>query len=161
MIRFEASRGIGETLSFIRDLSSECAALGGPLSQSINALIQTGAYREAVEFKLDGSAMDESQIQDYLYARQIRALVEKQDFLDLGYNRTREAVLKFIAAEKACLETNTRLWNDRPKWDVGGVLYTAQRIIGQILGPVPSFESLPFLFGPGASTNVVGRVASF
>lgn len=161
MIRFEESRGRGETLSLIRSLSSECAVLGGPLSQQLNALVQKGAYREIVDFKLDGSAVDKSAVNDYLYARQIKALVEKQDFLDLGYDRKKEAVLKFIAAEKKCLETNTRLWTERPKWDVGGVLYTAQRIIASILGPVPSYEDMPFLFGPGASTNVVGRVASF
>jgi len=161
MLRFEESRGRGETLSLIRDLSETCAVLGGPLSQQLNALIQSGAYREVVDYKLDGSAMDEGQLTDYLYARQIKALVEKQDFLDLGFDRRKEAVSKFIAAEKKCLETNTRLWTERPKWDVGGVLYTAQRIIASVLGPVPSFEEMPFLFGPGASTNVVGRVASF
>jgi len=161
MKRFEESRGRGETLSLIRDLSEECAVLGGPIAQTLNGLIVAGAYREVVEFKLDGSAMDKAQLNDYLYARQIKALVEKQDFLDLGYDRKKEAVSKFIAAEKKCLETNTRLWTERPKWDVGGVLYTAQRIIASILGPVPMYEDMPFLFGPGASTNVVGRVASF
>ncbi len=161
MTRFEDSRGTGETLSLIRDLSQECAVLGGPLAQAINNLIQSGSYREAVEFKLDGSNVDKDQTQDYLYARQIRALVEKQDFLDLGWDRRAEAVSKFIAAEEKCRETNTRLWNSRPKWDVAGVLYTAQRIIASILGPVPSYADLKFLFGPGASTNVVGRVASF
>lgn len=161
MPRFEESRGRGETLSLIRDLSTECAALGGPLSQQLNALVQSGAYRELVDFHIDPRTVDKSQITDYLYARQIKALVEKQDFLDLGYDRKREAVLKFIAAEEKCRETNTRLWTERPKWDVGGVLYTAQRIIASILGPVPSYADTPFLFGPGASTNVVGRVASF
>jgi hypothetical protein len=161
MTRFEETRGRGETLSLIRDLSMECAVLGGPLSQQLNALIQSGSYRAVVEFKLDGSAMDKAQQTDYLYARQIKALVEKQDFLDLGYDREKEAVSKFIAAEEKCFVTNTRFWNDRPKWDVAGVLYTAQRIIGRILGPVPRYEEMSFLFGPGASTNVVGRIASF
>jgi len=161
MKRFEASRGRGETLALIRDLSNECAALGGPLSQMLNALVQKGSLREVVEFQFDYGTMDEAAANDLVYARQIKALVEKQDFLDLGYDRRKEAVSKFIAAEEKCRETNTRLWTERPKWDVGGVLYTAQRIIAQILGPVPSFEDLDFLFGPGASTNVVGRIASF
>jgi hypothetical protein len=161
MIRFEESRGRGETLSLIRDLSNECAVLGGTLCETLNALMQKGSYREVVEFKLDGSAVDKEQTQDYLYARQIKALVEKQDFLDLGWDRKAEAVSKFMAAEEKCRETNTRLWNSRPNWDVSGVLYTAQRIIASILGPVPSFEDLSFLFGPGASTNVVGRIANF
>lgn len=161
MLRFEETRGAGETLSLIRDLSIECAVLGGQLSQKLNALVQQGAYRELVDFKIDGSTVDKGAVNDYLYARQIKALVEKQDFLDLGYDRRKEAVQKFIAAEKRCLATNTRLWKERPKWDVGGVLHTSQRIIASILGPVPSYEDMPFLFGPGASTNVVGRVASF
>jgi hypothetical protein len=161
MIRFEESRGIGETLSLVRDLSNECAALGGSLSKTLNGLIQKEAYREVVEYNLDVSTMDKDATNDYLYARQIKALVEKQDFLDLGYDREKEAVSKFIAAEKDCRETNTRLWGVRPNWDVAGVLHTAQRIIASILGPVPSYSDLSFLFGPGASTNVVGRVASF
>lgn len=161
MTRFEESRGLGETLSFIRSLSHECAALGGPMSKQLDALIQKGAYREVVDFDIDGRAADESMMTDFLYARQIRALVEKQDFLDLGYDRKKEAVLKFVAAEADCLKTNTRLWEEHPKWDVSGVLYTAQRIIAQILGPVPSLEDMSFRFGPGASTNVVGRIASF
>jgi hypothetical protein len=111
--------------------------------------------------KVDQSAMDASGVSDLCYARQIKGLVEKQDFLDLGYDRKKEATLKFIEAEKDCAETNTRLWGSLPRWDVGGVLYTAQRIIASILGPVPSLSDLTFLFGPGASTNVVGRVASF
>lgn len=161
MARFEDSRGVGETISLIRGLSSECAARGGHLSERLNALVQAGAWRDVVDFDIDVLALDESRSSDYLYARQIKALVEKQDFLDLGYDREKEAVTKFIAAEKACRETNTRLWSERPNWDVGGVLYTAQRIIAHILGPVPSYAEMSFLFGPGASTNVVGRVASF
>jgi len=161
MYGFDDTKGPGETLVLVRDLSSECARLGGHLCKSLNDLVQAGAYRQVIEFEIDVLALEESQTNDYLYARQIKALVEKQDFLDLGYAREKEAVLKFIQAEKDCRETNTRLWNEHPKWDVAGVLYTAQRIIAQVLGPVPSYAELPFFFGPGASTNVVGRVASF
>lgn len=161
MIAFEESKGRGETLALIQELSRECARLGGPLSKRLNALVQQGAYREMLDTEMDPLTLNETQSNDYLYARQIKALVEKQDFLDLGYDREKEAVAKFRLAEEKCRETNTRLWNERPNWDVGGVLYTAQRIIAQVLGPVPSLEELSFLFGPGASTNVVGRVASF
>jgi hypothetical protein len=161
MLRFEETRGRGETLSLIRDLSTECATLGGPLAKVLNDLIQKGAYRDVVDYSFDVTAMDKEATNDYLYARQIKALVEKQDFLDLGYDRKSEAVSKFIVAELKCLETNTRLWTQRPKWDVAGVLHSAQRIIAEILGPVPRLEDLNFQFGPGASTNVVGRVASF
>jgi len=162
---FDETKGIGETLSLVRELSHECAALGGPQAQGLNALVQlntVAAYREVIERKLDVPTVDDvAQINDYLYGRQIKALVEKQGFLDLGYDRENEAVLKFIAAEKQCRVVNERLWTQRPNWDVGGVLYTAQRIIAAILGPVPPYADLPFFFGPGASTNVVGRVASF
>ncbi len=161
MTRFEETKGRGKTLSFIRDLSSECAVQGGPLCQELNNLVQKGAFREVVDLKIDVHALDESRLNDYLYARQIKGLVEKQAFLDLGYDREKEAVAKFRMAEEECRRTNTRLWNERPNWDVGGVLYTAQRIIAQVLGPVPCYADLQFLFGPGASTNVVGRVASF
>lgn len=158
---FDKTRGIGETLSLVRELSNECAALGGPLCKELNDLVQSGAYREVVERKLIPPSVDDSSVSDYLYARQVKALLEKQDFLELGYDRQIEALEKFIAAEENCRITNERLWSQRPKWDVGGVLHTAQRIIADILGQVPSYSELDFLFGPGASTNVVGRVASF
>lgn len=161
MFAFEEPKGTGESLALIRELSVECAALGGPISKRLNALVEKGAYRELLEVEIDPLALDKDSSNDYLYARQIKALVEKQDFLDLGYDREKEAVSKFRAAEEKCRETNTRLWNERPKWDVAGVLHTSQRIIASVLGPVPSLEDLPFLFGPGASTNVVGRIASF
>jgi hypothetical protein len=161
MFAFEASKGRGETLAFIQALSQECANLGGPLSERLNALVQKGAYRALVDFEIDPLALDKDQLNDYLYARQIKALVEKQDFLDLGYDREAEAVSKFRLAEEKCRETNTRLWNELPERDVAGVLHTAQRIIAQVLGRVPEFSEMSFLFGPGASTNVVGRVASF
>ena len=163
-MEFDESKGLGETLAFIRELSRECASLGGPRAQALDALVQlntVGAYRELIERKLDPVTVDEGDVEDYLYARQIKALVEKQGFLDLGYDKEAEALRKFMEAEQRCRETNERLWSKRPEWDVGGVLYTAQRIIASILGPVPSYADLPFLFGPGASTNVVGRVASF
>lgn len=158
---FDKSRGVGETLSLVRELSHECAVLGGPLAKELNTLVQAGAYRSVVDREVDPTMVDESQLQDYLYARQIQALLSKQETLDLGYDRRQAATEKFIAAERKCRETNERLWSQRPEWDVAGVLHTAQRIIAEVLGPVPSYADLPFFFGPGASTNVVGRVASF
>jgi hypothetical protein len=161
MFAFEETKGRGETLALIRELSKECARLGGPLTKRCNALIQRSAYRELLDTDIDPLTLDKDQQQDYLYYRQVRALVEKQDFLDLGYDRKAEAVSKFRLAEEKCRETNTRLWEKRPERDVAGILHTAQRIIASVLGDVPSLEELSFLFGPGASTNVVGRVASF
>jgi hypothetical protein len=161
MFAFEESKGRGETLDLIQELSNECARLGGPLSKRLNALVQKGAYRALVDFEIDPLALNKDQLNDYLYARQIKALVEKQDFLDLGYDRESEAVSKFRLAEEKCRVTNTRLWTERPERDVASVLHTAQRIIAQILGRVPEFSEMSFLFGPGASTNVVGRIASF
>lgn len=161
MYAFDENMGRGETLALIRDLSRECARLGGRFSRELFALVEKGAYREVMDLKIDPLALDEAAANDYLYARQIKALVEKQDFLDLGYDREKEAVDKFRSAEKKCRETNTRLWTERPEKDVAGILHTSQRIIASILGPVPSFEEMSFLFGPGASTNVVGRIASF
>lgn len=161
MFAFEESKGRGETLALIQELSAECARLGGPLSQRLDALVRKGAYRALVDFEIDPLAMDKDQMTDYLYARQIKALVEKQAFLDLGYDREKEAVSKFRQAEEKCRDTNTRLWSQSPERDVAGILHTSQRIISGILGRVPEFSEMSFLFGPGASTNVVGRVASF
>jgi hypothetical protein len=139
-------------------MSSVCADSGGPLCKYLNGLVQEGRFREVVETSIDyGRGYSYS---DYCYARQITALVEKQEFLDLGYDKKGAAVKAFISAEEKCLETNDRLEHPCPERDVSAVLHYAQRKIAEVLGGLPSLDELDFFFGPGATTNVKGRHAN-
>jgi hypothetical protein len=153
-----SSKPIEQHLLFMKQVSDGCAASGGPLCKELNALMQSGRFREVIEFPLDYSrGYDYS---DYCYARQIMALVEKQEFLDLGYDKKGAAVKAFIAAEEKCRETNDRLNLPCPEWDVSAVLHYATRKISEVLGDCPSVDELDFFFGPGATTNVKGRDAN-
>jgi hypothetical protein len=139
-------------------MSQAVAALGGPLCDKLNSLVQVEDFREVVEFKIDyGKGYS---YEDYCYARQIVALVEKQEFLDLGYDKKRTAIEAFIAAEDKCRETNTRMEEPCPHRDVSAVLHYAQRKIAEVLSECPTLDELDLFFGPGATTNVKGRDAN-
>jgi len=154
------SRPIEQHLLFMKQMSQVCAALGnGPLSQRLNALVQDGKLREVVEFSFDYE-LGYSRF-DYCYARQIAALVEKQGFLELGYDKKGAAVKAFFAAEEKCRQTNERLDFPCPDRDVSAVLHYASRKIAEVLGALPDVGTLDFFFGPGATTNVKGSIANF
>jgi len=149
---------IEQHVLFMRQMSQVLAASGGPLCKELDALMQLGRFRDVVEFTLDYErGYDYS---DYCYARQIMALVEKQGFLDLGYDKKGAAVKAFIAAEEKCRATNDRLSFPCPEKDVSAVLHYATRKISEVLGDCPKFGELDFFFGPGATTNVKGRWAN-
>jgi len=153
-----STRSIGQHVLFMKQMSQAVADLGGPLCQELNTLMQVEDFRGLVEFKFD---YDRGYCySDYCYARQIVALVEKQEFLDLGYNKKRAAVEAFIAAEERCRATNDRLELPCPERDVSAVLHYAQRKIAEVLGDCPTLETLDLFFGPGATTNVKGRHAN-
>lgn len=155
---WDRPKPIEQHLLFVKQMSSVLAGLGGPLCVGLNTLMQAGKFREVVEVTLDydrGYA-----VEDLRYARQIQALVEKQGFLDLGYNRREAAVKSFLAAEEKCREANDRLSRLCPERDVSAVLHYAGRKIADVLGDCPTLDELDFFFGPGATTNVKGRHAN-
>jgi hypothetical protein len=153
-----STRPIEQHVLFMKQMSLAVAELGGPLCEKLNALMQVEDFRGVVDFKIDYS--EGYSYSDYCYARQILALVEKQEFLDLGYDKKGAAVKAFIAAEERCRETNIRLEQPCPERDVSAVLHYAQRKIAEVLGECPGLESLDLFFGPGATTNVKGRHAN-
>jgi hypothetical protein len=160
-MKWDAPRGKTRTVAFLKQISKTCAALGGPDANGLNALMQSDNFKEVIDYEINYEEdASEDRTRDIVYSRQIKALVEKQDFLDLGYDKTRVAFEAFLAAEQKCLETNERLRSPCPEKDVSAVLHYAQRKISEILGDVPKLEDLCFLFGPGASTNVGGTIAN-
>jgi len=150
-------RDLKQSLLVVDALSRKCLELGGPLTRQMYNLFRDGLYRELINFEIDYSWKFTSD--DFLYARQIQAFLQKQDFLELGYDKKGSALTTFRAAEEQCRETNIRLESNVPEWDVGSVLYTAQRKIVKILGDVPSLDSLDYSFGPGATTSTKSPVA--
>jgi len=101
-----------------------------------------------------------------LHLRQALAFYGKRQDLDIGVDRRDVARVKFLQAEKLCRETNELF----QKWNRGEyqfrpfterVFYHAVRTIRSILGEVPKLHELKFLFGPGATTQVTRRTASW
>jgi hypothetical protein len=147
-----------ESLDFVRAVSSWLAKAGGPLTESLNKLLQEGDYRAVVDFQIDYT--EDFTLDDFRYARQVQALLSKQTWLDLGYQPELKGVEAFMKAEERCRLTNLRLDSSRPNGRVSVVSYYAICKIDEILGQVPKLEELTFLYGPGASTNVKSAEAS-
>lgn len=153
-----SKRSPEESLDFIRIVSSWLAKPDMPMSREINTLMQNRDYRGVVDFKIDYTR--ETTLNDFVNARQIQALLSKQNWVDLGYDAEKNGVDSFMKAEERCRQTNNRLDSTRPKGRVSVVSYYAVRKIEEILGDVPMLEELSFLYGPGASTNVKSAEAS-
>jgi len=154
-------RNVPESLEILGLISRTCAELGGPLTKSIQLLVDKGDYLGLAKYEIDYSSSD---VSDIMYARQILALFQKLDFLNLGFDKSQVAADRFCLSEEMCLQTNRRfqLYRSDPSImgsDVHVVLHYATRKIRDILGPVPLLEDLNFSFGPGANTNVKGDLA--
>lgn len=150
-----------ETLNVIASLVQECTSSGGHLCSVLKGMFDAGDYRGIVDFSFNYS--DISDATDLRYARQIQALLQKQDFIDMGVDRRQLAYEKFMKCEEICRETNERFFDVRSSGktpDVAAVLYHAQCIIDHVLGEVPSFDTLDFSFGPGANTSVKAAEAN-
>lgn len=155
-----------ESLGILRDLSSVCADLGGPLSKTIYAMVEAGDYLGLVNFELDYKACMEMNftIPDVRMARQILAFYSKNEWLDVGIDRDLAAMKRFKEAEVQCLETNRRIkdFAFRPNSqgsDVHRVLHVMTRKIADILGVAPNLDTLSCAFGPGGNTNVLSALA--
>jgi hypothetical protein len=139
------------------EVSAHLAELGGPLTKDLHRLVAERRYIDLINFRFEYGRSDYT---DLLYARQIHALFQKQEWMDLGLNPKGVAEKKFWEMEKRCSETNANLEAGRLTADAWRVITLARSKIQRILGRVPEFEKLKISFGPGATTNVKGRVAS-
>jgi hypothetical protein len=104
--------------------------------------------------------------QDAYELRQIRAFFEKRDDLELGVDREEVAWNSFKEAEDLCKETNAILKAVRQNLftmdsDFDAAIFAARRKIALLLGDVPRLSDLRPRFGPGASTKVTKRMASW
>lgn len=132
------------------------ASACGPWSRFLADFVSKDDYRSVVEFEVPY----DTSVDDFRAAVQIQAFYKKNPWIDLGYDPKGKALEAFVMAELRCQETNRRLENELPVKGVRQAFVLARRKIAQILGPVPSPDSLQPRFGPGASTNIRRAQAS-
>lgn len=143
-----------QSIQILREVSGLCSELGGPLSKHLHQMLVEDRFLDLCNYSFNYSDSEISH-DDFLYARQIQALVSKQDFLDLKVNTENVAFNKFLTCEEKCRKTNDRFLDKASlSRDTTIVLHYASRKIASILGDCPSTASLDFSFGPGATTGV-------
>jgi hypothetical protein len=152
------------SIDLYRDFASSHALQGGVLGRKILPLIKREDYQAMCGYNVEYGRDDMSPIQ-YYHLRQSLAFFSKLEFLDIGIDKERAALDKFLEAESLCRETNEvfRAWSTgKFKFSpaVDSVLSDAARKIAQVLGPVPSISKLGLRFGPGATTLTRKRDAN-
>jgi hypothetical protein len=152
------ARSQQESLRFLEEVSGLLSDLGGPLTKDLAKLVAEGKFVELVNYKFDYNLCHD--LRDVTLARQVHALFQKQEWMDIGIDTRAVAEAKFWEMEERCKDTNLRVDERRLSAGLYPILHRTRLKIAHILGKVPSLSSLKFSFGPGATTNVKGRVAS-
>ena len=91
---------------------------------------------------------------EYYLLVQIQALFKKRADLNLGIDKRKVALDSFLRSETLCRSTNKLLRSsDAPRsGERAALIHSMQRKISDLLGDLPSIDSLELGFGPG--TNV-------
>jgi len=153
---FLDKKSIKVSIKIVGAIVRECVNLGGPLCVQLSQLFSEGKYLDIINFEFNYDECDgtNESLNDFLYARQIQALLSKQSFLDLKIDKEAISFAKFIQSEQNCREVNHRFRTCATgKSGVAEVLYISQRKIASILGDVPPISDLQFSFGPGTNTS--------
>jgi hypothetical protein len=147
-----------ESINLLKNVSGLLSTLGGPLTKDLDRLIQEDKFVDLVNYQFDYKSV--TTVRDYTLARQVHALLRKQEWMNLGIDVRSVAESKFWEMEERCRETNTRLGSNQLNAETWAVVVMARKVIKRILGEVPSLDKLKFSFGPGATANVKGVIAS-
>lgn len=153
-----------ESEDILRDFALAHAEAAGPRFKDIQAAIRACRFRELCEFSFDYCMEGISPI-EYYHARQAVAFFSKLEHLDIGVDKEAAAYESFRAAEDLCRSTNN-IFKMRSRGEfsflprVESWLYKASRKIVRVLGEVPSWDSLQYRFGKGATTLTRKRDAS-
>jgi hypothetical protein len=159
-----------ESVDLYRELALSHAREGGASGERIAQLIMgnrkqpSGCLRELCEFEFNYGA--EGLTAEMVYhSRQALAFFQKVENLDIGIDREKVALRKFLEAEDLCRLTNDIFrkarrgeFNFSPR--VCAVFHAAKRKITRILGDVPLIEELDLHFGPGATRATRRKEAS-
>lgn len=153
-----------ESVDFYREMAHSHAREGGAIALPILRLIEQNRIRELCEFEMDYTIPGATADSVY-HCRQALAYFQKIQDLDIGLDREKAAMAKFLEAEALCKSTN-QLLRDRRRGvvqftsRVEQVIYLARRKIQRILGEVPQFADLGLHFGPGATRATKRKEAS-
>jgi hypothetical protein len=143
-----------------------------PTGSSLRAVLHSSARDPALlgglspDFLIaNPNLLGSSPYYGFSVARQVSALFEKNSDFPLDVDKREVAKKKWLRSEELCAQTNEIFdlyhrgaFQFRPLVD--GILYSAQRKIGKVLGDLPPFSELKFRFGPGATTTLPKRNAS-
>ena len=149
---------IEESKVFLKNVSCLLSDLGGPLTKDLNRLVQEERFVELVNYQFDYRS--DTTVRDFTLARQVHALLKKQEWMNLGIDVRAVAENKFWEMEEKCRVTNTLLESNQLSAETWAVVVAARTVIKRILGKVPKLDDLRFSFGPGATANVKGVIAS-
>jgi len=153
-----------ESIDICRELAHSHARESGPLGLTILRLIERDDLRGLCEYEVNYSDPGWT-AHAVKHARQALAFFQKISDLQIGIDKEKVALQKFLEAELLCSETN-KVLSMRRVGDlsfphrVDSVFHAAQRKIARILGPVPSLSSLDLHFGPGATRGTKRSDAS-
>lgn len=96
----------------------------------------------------------------YYFAENLgHTLLKKHVGLETSFDRVAAAKSKWLAGESSCRETNLRLHRfvgglsqgTDSEWRIHDFIREIRKEVSLLLGPVPSLDSLPAGFGPGAT----------
>jgi hypothetical protein len=147
-----------KSFDFLDEVSGLLGTMGGPLTKDLAQLIHRRQFVELVNYQFDYTG--DFPARDYFLARQVHALLQKQEWLDLGLEPRKKGEEKFWEMEKRCSKTNDTLDSRQLTAGAWQVVHLARQKVARILGGVPSLEQLTFSFGPGANTTVKGNRAN-
>lgn len=153
-----------DSLDILRDFAYSHACESGPMESCLKSLLDRRDYKGLVEFEIN--YLDPAWTPHAVkHCRQALAFFQKLEALEIGIDKRKVALEKFLEAESACKQTNDIFKHlsdgtfSFPN-DVNSVLHAARRKIARILGPVPKMEELVLRFGPGATRGVKKKDAS-
>ncbi len=155
-----------ESLDILREISLAHASLGGEVGRTIKILIQQNRLDDVCLFQIDPT-LTTWDPEELYHCRQAVALFSKLESFEIkGIDKEEAALKAFWSAEALCKSTNEIFRLERAgrfhfPIDVAGQLYTARRLIAQVLPEdPPSREMLGLRFGKGATTLTKKRMAS-
>lgn len=154
----------GDTNAYCKQLAMDCThrisdeALRSRLLSFLDRSDYYGLCNDSIDYRVTSAG-------DARMARQVLAMYQKREDLDIGVDKAEAARFQFQASERLCAETNHifRLWGSGSfqfEPDVERVFFYAQRKIATLLGDVPNLSDIKGRFGPGATTQVIKRTAS-
>lgn len=155
----------GESLDILRDLAWSHACEAGPYEKVLKDLIHKGRFRELCELEIDYS-LEGLTVDAVRHTRQALAFFQKLKHLDVGVDRERKGLEKFLEAEALCAETNKRLQMRRAGTlgfpaRVDEAFRIAQRKIRMVLNTdPPSLEEVTLRLGPGSTRKTRKAEAS-